>query len=136
MEGMARNESARFIEIAEVEAGEQSGATSRAHLRDQHGESSLEGQARVNKYQPVVRSTKTGSAYQSNRELVGQGPVDYKNVQLLQRFISAKGAIRSRRMTGLDQRQQRRVVAAIKNAREMALMPYRATRDRSEPERG
>jgi small subunit ribosomal protein S18 len=50
--------------------------------------------------------------------------VDWKNVALLRKFISDKGKIRARRVTGLTPRQQRQVATAIKNAREMALLPY------------
>ncbi len=52
--------------------------------------------------------------------------VDYKDVQLLRTFISERGKIRSRRVTGLTVQQQRDVANAIKNAREMALLPYSA----------
>ncbi len=50
--------------------------------------------------------------------------VDYKDVNLLRKFISDRGKIRSRRVTGLTVQQQRLVAQAIKNAREMALLPY------------
>ncbi|CAL9337131.1 hypothetical protein SUDANB121_00202 [Nocardiopsis dassonvillei] len=50
--------------------------------------------------------------------------VDYKDVDLLRRFISEKGKIRSRRVTRVTARQQRLIAAAVKNAREMALLPY------------
>lgn len=50
--------------------------------------------------------------------------VDYKDVALLRRFISDRGKIRSRRITGLTPRQQRLVTRAVKNARELALLPY------------
>ena len=49
--------------------------------------------------------------------------VDYKDVAVLRTFISERGKIRSRRVTGLTPQQQRRVAIAIKNAREMALLP-------------
>lgn len=49
--------------------------------------------------------------------------VDYKDVALLRTFISERGKIRSRRVTGLTPQQQRQVAVAIKNAREMALLP-------------
>jgi len=49
--------------------------------------------------------------------------VDYKDVATLRRFISDRGKIRSRRVTGLTVQQQRQVATAIKNAREMALLP-------------
>ncbi|TDC49735.1 30S ribosomal protein S18 [Jiangella ureilytica] len=50
--------------------------------------------------------------------------VDYKDVKLLKAFVSERGKIRSRRVTGLTPEQQRAVAKAIKNAREMALLPY------------
>lgn len=50
--------------------------------------------------------------------------VDYKNVDLLNRFISDRAKIRNRRVTGNDMQQQREVANAIKIAREMALIPY------------
>ncbi|MFL1382166.1 MULTISPECIES: 30S ribosomal protein S18 [unclassified Nocardiopsis] len=50
--------------------------------------------------------------------------VDYKDTDLLRRFISEKGKIRSRRVTRVTARQQRLIAAAVKNAREMALLPY------------
>ncbi|TMS55947.1 30S ribosomal protein S18 [Mycobacterium sp. DBP42] len=54
---------------------------------------------------------------------LGITEVDYKDVQLLRTFISERGKIRSRRVTGLTPQQQRQVATAIKNAREMALLP-------------
>ncbi|WP_046507335.1 30S ribosomal protein S18 [Streptomyces odonnellii] len=50
--------------------------------------------------------------------------VDYKNTDLLRKFISDRGKIRSRRVTHVTSRQQRQIARAIKNAREMALIPY------------
>jgi small subunit ribosomal protein S18 len=50
--------------------------------------------------------------------------VDYKDVNLLQRFMSDRSKIRARRVSGNDTQQQREVAVAIKNAREMALLPY------------
>lgn len=50
--------------------------------------------------------------------------VDYKDVNLLQRFVSDRSKIRGRRVTGNDVQQQRDIANAIKNSREMALMPY------------
>ncbi|MDX3484806.1 30S ribosomal protein S18 [Streptomyces sp. ID05-18] len=50
--------------------------------------------------------------------------IDYKDTDLLRRFISDRGKIRSRRVTRISAQQQRQVAAAIKNAREMALLPY------------
>ena len=50
--------------------------------------------------------------------------VDYKDVNLLQRFVSDRSKIRNRRVTGNDVQQQRDIANAVKNAREMALIPY------------
>jgi small subunit ribosomal protein S18 len=50
--------------------------------------------------------------------------VDYKDVNLLSRFVSDRSKIRNRRVSGNDVQQQRDVALAIKNAREMALLPY------------
>ena len=50
--------------------------------------------------------------------------VDWKDVNLLRRFVSDRAKIRARRVTGNSAQQQRDVAMAIKNAREMALLPY------------
>jgi small subunit ribosomal protein S18 len=52
------------------------------------------------------------------------GWVDYKDVGLLRRFMSERGKIRSRRVTGNCTQHQREVQVAIKTARELALLPY------------
>jgi small subunit ribosomal protein S18 len=53
--------------------------------------------------------------------------VDYKDTGLLRKFISDRGKIRARRVTGVSAQQQRQIARAVKNAREMALLPYTAT---------
>ncbi|HZR93461.1 MAG TPA: 30S ribosomal protein S18 [Gaiellaceae bacterium] len=50
--------------------------------------------------------------------------VDYKDLNQLRRFISEKGKIRSRRITGACRRHQVQIATAVKRAREMALLPY------------
>lgn len=59
--------------------------------------------------------------------------VDYKDVNLLRKFISDRAKIRARRVTGNDTQQQAEIAKAIKVAREMALIPYatRVTTQRS-----
>lgn len=54
----------------------------------------------------------------------GVEAVDHKDTALLRQFLSERGKIRSRTVTGVTVQQQRRVAAAIKTAREMALLPY------------
>jgi small subunit ribosomal protein S18 len=77
---------------------------------------------------------------QSNRKRPGQaGPIrkkncyfckekvdeiDYKNANQLRRYVSERGKIRSRRITGACRRHQRQVAVAVKRAREMALLAY------------
>lgn len=50
--------------------------------------------------------------------------IDYKDTNLLRRFMSDRGKIRPRRVTGTCAQHQRDLSVAIKRAREMALMPY------------
>ena len=50
--------------------------------------------------------------------------IDYKDTPLLRKFISDRGKIRARRVTGVTVQEQRRIATAVKNAREMALLPY------------
>ena len=53
--------------------------------------------------------------------------IDYKDTALLRKFISDRGKIRARRVSGNCTQHQRDVATAIKNAREMALLPYTST---------
>ena len=64
--------------------------------------------------------------------------IDYKDINLLRRFMSDRAKIRARRVTDNDAQQQREVARAIKNAREMALLPYtnRVTTQRTSRDRG
>jgi small subunit ribosomal protein S18 len=55
------------------------------------------------------------------------GAVDYKDTNLLRKFISDRGKIRARRVTGNCSQHQRDIAVAIKNSREMALLPYTST---------
>jgi len=50
--------------------------------------------------------------------------IDYKDTALLRKFISDRGKIRARRVTGVSVQEQRAIARAVKNAREMALLPY------------
>ncbi len=59
----------------------------------------------------------------------GDGPaIDYKDISTLRRYMSDRGKIRARRVTGNCGIHQRKISIAIKNAREMALLPYVSTR--------
>ena len=56
--------------------------------------------------------------------------VDYKNVELLEKFINSHGKILAAGVTGLSAAQQRNMARAIKRARTMALLPYSKERIR------
>ena len=60
--------------------------------------------------------------------------VDYKDTNLLSKFVSERAKLKPRRVTGNSEKQQREVARAVKNAREMALLPYtnRVTTQRRE----
>jgi small subunit ribosomal protein S18 len=77
-------------------------------------------------------STKTADHKRKQRtnplDAAGIIYIDYKDTTLLRKFISDRGKIRSRRVTGVTPQQQRWLAQAIKNAREMALLPYTTAR--------
>lgn len=51
-------------------------------------------------------------------------PIDYKDVELLRKFITERGKILPRRITGLTAQQQRQLTRSIKRARILALLPF------------
>jgi small subunit ribosomal protein S18 len=62
--------------------------------------------------------------------------VDYKDTATLRKFISERGKIRSRRITGACRRHQSQVATAVKRARELALLPYAAEARDERDDRG
>ncbi len=50
--------------------------------------------------------------------------IDYKQIDVLRRYVTERGKIRPRRQTGMCAKHQRRVAMAIKRARHLALLPY------------
>src|SRR5690606_20155501 len=73
------------------------------------------------------RSVKPAPQKRRKRNLLraeGVEYVDWKDTALLRKFLSDRGKIRARRITGLTPSEQKDVARAIKNAREMALLPY------------
>lgn len=68
----------------------------------------------------VQRRKKKGCQFCANEEIT----IDYKDVATLRRFMSDRAKIRSSRVTGNCGQHQRQIAQAIKNAREMALLPY------------
>jgi small subunit ribosomal protein S18 len=82
-----------------------------------------------NRGKPVRRRDKKGGPgsgrrkpCQHCRDKIDQ--VDYKDIVSLRKFISEKGKIRSRRITGACRRHQSQIARAVKRARELALLPY------------
>jgi small subunit ribosomal protein S18 len=70
---------------------------------------------------PVLRKPKK----KQNPLKIGKiDAIDYKDTALLRKFISDRGKIRSRRVTGVTVQEQRAIARAVKNAREMAMLPY------------
>tara|TARA_B100001029_G_C15022009_1_gene431183 strand:- start:1132 stop:1353 length:222 start_codon:yes stop_codon:yes gene_type:complete len=51
-------------------------------------------------------------------------PIDYKDVELIKKFITDRGKILPRRLTGLTAKQQRDLTIAVKRARIIALLPF------------
>lgn len=51
-------------------------------------------------------------------------PIDYKDVELLRKFMTERGKILPRRVTGLTSKQQRDLTKSIKRARILALLPF------------
>ncbi|MBM5817988.1 MAG: 30S ribosomal protein S18 [Cyanobacteriota bacterium] len=51
-------------------------------------------------------------------------PIDYKDIDLLKKFITERGKILPRRLTGLTAQQQRDLTNAVKRARILALLPF------------
>lgn len=71
-------------------------------------------------------------AFQSRKKFCyfkenGITDVDYKDVKLLRRFVNDQGKIMPRRVTGTSAKMHRKLVRAIKQARNIALMPYTST---------
>ena len=65
----------------------------------------------------------SGSAPASTRGSTSE-TIDYKDLNLMRRFISDRGKVRSRRVTGLSRQHQRELALAVKRARELAMLPY------------
>ncbi|UGT40616.1 30S ribosomal protein S18 [Nocardia yamanashiensis] len=53
--------------------------------------------------------------------------IDYKDTALLRKYVSDRGKIRARRVTGNCVQHQRDIAVAVKNSREVALLPYVST---------
>ena len=65
--------------------------------------------------------------------------IDYKDLATMRRFISDRGKVRSRRVTGLSRRHQQQLALAVKRAREIALLPTSASAepaDSGDPSQG
>ncbi len=69
--------------------------------------------------------TKTMAYFRKRLSPIKPGePIDYKDVDLLRKFVTERGKILPRRITGLTAKQQRDLTLAIKRSRQVALMPF------------
>jgi small subunit ribosomal protein S18 len=78
---------------------------------------------------PTRRRDKKGGPGSGRRKSCGYcrdkvDQVDYKDVTSLKKYVSDRGKIRSRRITGACRRHQNQIATAVKRARELALLPY------------
>lgn len=85
--------------------------------------------ARKNKRNPVPtrgrrQEFRRGGGKPRPCQLCPTDGVDWKDTSALRKYVSDRGKIRGRRVTGLCPQCQRQVAVAVKNAREMALLPY------------
>ena len=71
-----------------------------------------------------LNKTKIISKKKQKNKIFSKGTIDYKNVVLLRKFISAEGKILPRRITGVTAKQQRQLARAIKNGRMIGLLPF------------
>ena len=72
-----------------------------------------------------IKTKKGGApAPRKRRPLLTAEELDWKNFPSLRRFLSERGKLRSRRITGLSRRQQTQLAQAVKRARTMGLLPY------------
>ncbi|HEY2193621.1 MAG TPA: 30S ribosomal protein S18 [Actinomycetospora sp.] len=72
---------------------------------------------------PVRKPKKKVCAFCKDKNQI----IDYKDTNLLRKYISDRGKIRARRVSGNCSQHQRDVAVAVKNSREMALLPYTST---------
>ena len=72
---------------------------------------------------PVRKPKKKVCAFCKDKEQL----IDYKDTNLLRKYISDRGKIRARRVSGNCSQHQRDIAVAVKNSREMALLPYTST---------
>ncbi len=82
----------------------------------------VKSDARVPARGAVRRAKRKACPFKSDVSLT----IDYKDVQLLKRFLSPRGKILPSRITGVSARFQRKLARAIKRARHIALLPYQA----------
>jgi small subunit ribosomal protein S18 len=74
----------------------------------------------------------TGNSYHTNRRFPDRGGpdwigplIDYKEVELLRKFLTSSSKLMSRKRAGTDAQEQKALKLAIKQARFLALLPYR-----------
>lgn len=87
--------------------------------RPERGERTERGEKSANVRRPFFRRKKTCPFSEP-----GAAPIDYKDIRMLQKFVSERGRIIPRRITSVSTLHQRTLAQAIKRARFLALLPY------------
>lgn len=84
---------------------------------------------RGKKKKPAFKKTRISTKKRSAKYIMPKETrIDYKNLALLQKYLSDRGKILSRRITGITGKQQRELTIAIKRARYLGLLPAGAVR--------
>lgn len=85
------------------------------------------GKSRKSSGRSPLKDKDNGRRFKKKTSILDSDGIDYvdwKDTELLRRFMSDRAKIKARRVNGNSEQQQRDVATAIKNAREMALLPY------------
>ncbi len=72
----------------------------------------------------MKKTRTTSKSIKARRRADPRLTFDYKDTETLRRFLNDRGRIRRRDVTGLSPQQQRQLATAVRNAREMALLPF------------
>src|SRR6476659_1031519 len=107
-----------------MRVGSRSSRPHAAVSRPKHSSLFNKGNSMAGKATGDRRKPRKGAKNAAPAKAIRVGVIDYKDVPTLRKFISERSKIRARRITGVSVQEQRLIARAIKNAREMALLPY------------
>jgi small subunit ribosomal protein S18 len=126
---MTNDAAPKGVQIALCHNGRTPRAVPRARIHVSESSKRYSSVAKQRNKRPVRRRDRKGGPGSGRRkpcpyckDKIDQ--VDYKDIEGIRRFISEKGKMRSRRITGACRRHQNQIARAVKRARELALLPY------------